>query len=862
MPNISRYCGANFSKAKRLAKQELPEPTTPDETSPLRHSLECALTSLPPQHNVTYHTHTHTNLASLITHNTSSYQIELSVTQQQQHTIQNQHQHRLHAAFMARGVGVLRVALLVVLLALPLLAQHAYGIAQPAEDGCPGDPLKTEPGQCGCGVADADRDGDGTADCVDGCARDPKKTAPGVCGCHTSDVDVDGDGIADCLAAYCSVWGVSTLSGDGPCKHNNDGTALHYVLNEDTLKRVDGSCPAGSTACRPSNGCKRCKSGTSGPCKFATGLCSEHVSGTKTCPLGSVACGVPSSCDSCRGGSGPCKHANDGSCTWYLPHTGSPGICAPGTQACDKDAASSGDGGGGAGEPSDAVKDVPTGVVYGRFSLVATGIQLPASVATSEAIVAAVKAVLADAGVADIEVVLESITSPSEEGTTVLINIVVSFLSDGEAAAAKAAVALAKAVTDGTLVWYIMEGIAAADGGSSGGGAGSGSSSSGSDAVGDSSSSSSTDGSSTSSSSGSSDSSDSSGDDTPTIHGVEGDFGVGGEGGSNEGSAATDGSGGSSQSTDGGDNNSGDGSSGDSSSVGDGNDNVGDGDGSGSGAGDSSDGSGAVSDVQSVDEEDNQAPQDGTPAAQGVSLQGHAPPQASDSGSFFSSPTFIGIVAAFVGAAVTIFVVGGIVHVARGRRSRYALTRRSSTHAVITPNPNSTRRSRGMYTETDASTDSDGGDSDRRSSGSSSTSSDVQSFAGSLHDGSVSDSDSDGNQTPRSAGAGAAAAAAGNDEAAPVTPRAGIQVSLLSFNAVRTSQSTSATTGMLTARGEPTSPAASSMQLYKPRGTAVVRDGMALDGLAQESPRVLQSRRSSAASSVRSTLSTPGMVNQ
>ena len=36
-------------------------------------------------------------------------------------------------------------------------------------DICHDDPLKTSPGQCGCGVADTDTDGDGIADCVDNC---------------------------------------------------------------------------------------------------------------------------------------------------------------------------------------------------------------------------------------------------------------------------------------------------------------------------------------------------------------------------------------------------------------------------------------------------------------------------------------------------------------------------------------------------------------------------------------------------------------------------------------------------------------------------------------------------------------------
>ena len=65
-------------------------------------------------------------------------------------------------------------------------------------DECPDDPLKTEPGECGCGVPDTDRDGDGTADCNDDCPDDPNKVDPGQCGCGVPDTDRDGDGTADC----------------------------------------------------------------------------------------------------------------------------------------------------------------------------------------------------------------------------------------------------------------------------------------------------------------------------------------------------------------------------------------------------------------------------------------------------------------------------------------------------------------------------------------------------------------------------------------------------------------------------------------------------------------------------------------
>ncbi len=68
-------------------------------------------------------------------------------------------------------------------------------------DSCPDDPHKVGSGACGCGNSERDADGDGTADCSDGCPSDPGKTTRGICGCGTSDADSDGDGAADCVDA-------------------------------------------------------------------------------------------------------------------------------------------------------------------------------------------------------------------------------------------------------------------------------------------------------------------------------------------------------------------------------------------------------------------------------------------------------------------------------------------------------------------------------------------------------------------------------------------------------------------------------------------------------------------------------------
>ena len=67
------------------------------------------------------------------------------------------------------------------------------------DDGCPDDPFKSAPGDCGCGVEDLDSDKDGVADCNDGCPTDPNKTDPGTCGCGVSDEDSDGDGAPECI---------------------------------------------------------------------------------------------------------------------------------------------------------------------------------------------------------------------------------------------------------------------------------------------------------------------------------------------------------------------------------------------------------------------------------------------------------------------------------------------------------------------------------------------------------------------------------------------------------------------------------------------------------------------------------------
>jgi hypothetical protein len=111
-------------------------------------------------------------------------------------------------------------------------------------DGCPADPNKTDPGQCGCGVSDTDGDGDGTADCDDLCPNDATKTAPGLCGCGVSDADGDGDGTPNCQD-QCPTDAKKIVAGDCGCANapRPSGTACD-----------DGQCAA-NAACDGAGTC-------------------------------------------------------------------------------------------------------------------------------------------------------------------------------------------------------------------------------------------------------------------------------------------------------------------------------------------------------------------------------------------------------------------------------------------------------------------------------------------------------------------------------------------------------------------------------------------------------------------------------
>jgi hypothetical protein len=155
-----------------------------------------------------------------------------------------------------------------------------------ANDGCPNDPNKIAPGQCGCGVADTDSDGDLTADCNDGCPNDPNKIAPGICGCGVADTDSDGDLTADCndgcpndpnkIAPGICGCGVADTDSDGDLTADcNDGCP------NDPNKIAPGNCGCGNP--EPGATCDDGNANTTGDVIQANCICEGTPIGATDC---------------------------------------------------------------------------------------------------------------------------------------------------------------------------------------------------------------------------------------------------------------------------------------------------------------------------------------------------------------------------------------------------------------------------------------------------------------------------------------------------------------------------------------------------------------------------------------------------
>ena len=112
-------------------------------------------------------------------------------------------------------------------------------------EGCPNDPGKTDPGICGCGVADTDSDGDGTPDCND-CAESDSSIYPGATEVCNS-VDDNCDGIIDegCATYYRDADG--DTYGDSGDSIIATSQPAGYVANAGDCDDSNGSINPGAT---------------------------------------------------------------------------------------------------------------------------------------------------------------------------------------------------------------------------------------------------------------------------------------------------------------------------------------------------------------------------------------------------------------------------------------------------------------------------------------------------------------------------------------------------------------------------------------------------------------------------------------
>jgi hypothetical protein len=85
---------------------------------------------------------------------------------------------------------------------------------------------------------EVDSDGDGVPDRLESCPNDPNKTEPGVCGCGVADIDSDTDGILDCHDNCPNISNPGQEDGDGdgagnPCDNcPNQDRAWHMRLRD------------------------------------------------------------------------------------------------------------------------------------------------------------------------------------------------------------------------------------------------------------------------------------------------------------------------------------------------------------------------------------------------------------------------------------------------------------------------------------------------------------------------------------------------------------------------------------------------------------------------------------------------------
>jgi MYXO-CTERM domain-containing protein len=169
-------------------------------------------------------------------------------------------------------------------------------------DQCPADADKTEPGLCGCGNSEADRDADGSVDCRDECPTDASKRVRGDCGCGVSEADSDTDGSPDCLdeCPEDSAKRAAGTCGCGVSETDRDADGSPDCLDEcpdDPYSQSAGACGCGvPTSDLDADGTPDCidacpddATRTALPCATdASGVAAVRVSASGGCSVGSA----------------------------------------------------------------------------------------------------------------------------------------------------------------------------------------------------------------------------------------------------------------------------------------------------------------------------------------------------------------------------------------------------------------------------------------------------------------------------------------------------------------------------------------------------------------------------------------------
>ncbi len=213
-------------------------------------------------------------------------------------------------------------------------------------DGCPNDPSKIAPGQCGCGVPDTDSDGDGLANCVDPCPNGPNPGAPcndnfnctvndvinANCACAGTFLDSDGDGTCNAVDG-CPNDPNKIAPGTCGCGHPEPGTVCNDN-NVCTLNDViTGACVCAGTytdsdgdgTCNANDGCPN------DPNKIAPGICGCGVADTDSDGDGVANCN--DNCPNVPGVVGtPC---NDNNINTFNDALNANCICAGTPTACN-----------------------------------------------------------------------------------------------------------------------------------------------------------------------------------------------------------------------------------------------------------------------------------------------------------------------------------------------------------------------------------------------------------------------------------------------------------------------------------------------------------------------------------------------